>query len=226
MPVDPVVKLLQQSALSFVGTVERLGASTMTDVPIDNRTAVVRVDQMLHAPDAFANLAGVPITVLLAAKSPPPKEGEQYTFFANGVAFGASIAVEEVGRMSVAELAPHMARATAMGGGVFSDLQAEVEAQQFRDHAKDAAAIVLGRVTGLAKASPPTHEEHDPDYWVATVDAYQIVRGRGLKPGEIQVLYANSLDVRWHTAPKPKAGQEGLFLLHATDRSLSSLAKY
>jgi len=227
MPQDPVVKLLKQSAISFVGTVERLGASTMSDVPIDDHTAVVRVDQVLHAPDAFTNLAGAPITVQLAPKAPLPKEGEQYTFFTNGVAFGSSIAVAEVGRLSPAEVAPHLARAAAGGGGgVFADLQAQVEAEQFRDHAKDASAIILGRVTGLAKAGKPTHVEHDPDWWVATIDAYQIVRGRGLKPGPIDVLYANSLDVRWRNAPKPKAGQEGMFLLHASDRSVASLAKY
>ena len=226
MPQDPVVKLLKQSAISFVGTVERLGASTMSDVPIDNYTAVVRVDQVLHAPDAFTSLAGAPITVQLAAKAPLPKEGEQYTFFTNGVAFGASIAVAEVGRLSAAEVAPHLARAAATGGGAFADVQAQVEAEQFRDHAADASAIVLGRVTGLAKAGKPTLIEHDPDWWIATVDAYQIVRGRGLKPGSIEVLYANSLDVRWRNAPKPKAGQEGMFLLHASDRSVASLAKY
>jgi hypothetical protein len=86
MPDAAVVKLLKQSSLSFVGTVEHLGASTMTDVPIDNRTAVVRVDQVLRAPDAFTSLAGTPITVQLAAKPALPKEGEQYAFFTNGLA--------------------------------------------------------------------------------------------------------------------------------------------
>jgi hypothetical protein len=225
MPADPVVKLLKQSSMSFVGTVERLGAATMTDVPVDNHTAVVRVDQMLHAPDAFASLAGAPITVQLAAKAPLPKEGEQLTFFANGLAFGSSIAVTEVGRLSASEVAPHMARAAQTGAGAFSDAIAEVESEQFRMHAKSAQAVILGRVTALEKAEDSLALEHDADWWIATVDAYQVAKGP-LKPGEIEVLYANSLDIRWHTAPKPKAGQEGLFILHATDRTLSGLAKY
>ena len=226
MPEDPVVKLLKQSAISFVGTVERLGASTMSDVPIDDHTAVVRVDQVLHAPDAFTNLAGAPITVQLAPKAPLPKEGEQLTFFTNGVAFGASIAVAEVGRLSAADVAPHLARAAAAGSGAFADLQAQVEAEQFRAHAKDAVAVVLGRVSSLAEVEEQTVVEHSEQWWVATVDVYQVVRGRGLKPGPLDVLYANSLDVRWRNAPKPKAGQEGMFLLHAADRSFSNVAKY
>jgi hypothetical protein len=226
MAADPVVKLLQQAALSFVGTVERTGASTMTDVPIDKYTAVVRVDQVLHAPDAFTSLAGTAITVQLAPKAPLPKDGEQFAFFANGTAFGTSVAVAEVGRLSTAQLAPHLARAAAMGGGAFGDLQAQVEAAEFREHAKGAAGIVLARVTGLRKAAGGTFSEHDPDWWIATVDAYEVVSGRGLKPGSLDVLYANSLDVQWHASPKPKAGQEGMFVLHATDRAQSELAKY
>ena len=85
--------------------------------------------------------------------------------------------------------------------------------------------MILGRVTALEKAEDSLALEHDADWWIATVDAYQVAKGP-LKPGEIEVLYANSLDIRWHTAPKPKAGQEGLFILHATDRTLSGLAKY
>jgi hypothetical protein len=226
MPDDAVTKLLKQSSISFVGTVERLGATTMTDVPIDNHTAVVRVDQVLHAPDAFVNLAGSPVTVQLAAKPALPKEGEQYAFFANGAAFGAGIAVSEVGRVPASQVAPHLALAASTGAGAFADIQAGIEAQQFRDHVKDAAAVVLGRVTGLQKAAPGAFSEHDPDWWIATIDAYQVVEGRGLKPGTIEVLYPNSLDVQWRNSPKPKAGQEGLFVLHASDRSVRSLAKY
>jgi hypothetical protein len=225
MPDTAVTKLLTQSSISFVGTVERLGASTMTDVPIDNHTAVVRVDQVLHAPDAFVNLAGSPVTVQLAAKPALPKEGEQYAFFTDGAAFGSSIAVTEIGRLPAAQVAPHLALAASTGTGVFADLQAGIEAQQFRAHVKDAAAVVLGRVTGLQKAAPAAFSEHDPDWWIATVDAYQVVEGR-LKPGTIEVLYPNSLDVQWRNSPKPKAGQEGLFVLHASDRSVRSLAKY
>ena len=179
MPDDAVTKLLKQSSISFVGTVERLGASTMTDVPIDNHTAVVRVDQVLHAPDAFVNLAGSPVTVQLAAKPALPKEGEQYAFFANGAAFGAGIAVSEVGRVPASQVAPHLALAASTGAGAFADIQAGIEAQQFRDHVKDAAAVVLGRVTGLQKAAPVAFSEHDPDWWIATIDAYQVVAGPG-----------------------------------------------
>jgi hypothetical protein len=217
-----VLALLRQSAFSFVGTVERLGAATMADVPIDRRTAVVHVDRVLHAPAAFAHLEGSTVTVQLATAA---KEGEQLAFFTNGLAFGTSIAVTEVGRRPATELAPHVARAEALGGGPLDDLQAQLDAEALREHAKDAAAVLTGRVTALAQAAPVGMSEHDPVWCTATIDVEHVERGRGVG-GQVAVLYPNSLDVRWHDVPKPKMGQEGLFILHATDRALRPLAKY
>src|SRR5258708_957015 len=97
MSEDQIRKLLREAPFSFLGTVERVGAATTGEVPIDNRTAIVHVDQVLHAPAAFSQLAGTRITVQLAADA---KEGQQYTFFANGLSYGSSLAVSEVGRLS------------------------------------------------------------------------------------------------------------------------------
>jgi hypothetical protein len=223
MSEDKIRKLLKDSPFSFLGTVERVGAATTGEVPIDKRTAIVHVDQVLHAPEAFSQIAGTRITVQLAADA---KEGQQYTFFASGLAYGASLAVSELGRVTAAQTRPHLARADAAGGAPFADLQAEIDAEKLRDHAADATAVVVGRVTKLEKVSPPVLSEHDKDVWKATIEVSQAQKGR-IRPGtDIEVLYANSLDVQWHQVPKPKAGQEALFLLHAPDRADRSLGKY
>jgi hypothetical protein len=39
-----------------------------------------------------------------------------------------------------------------------------------------------------------------------------------VQPGELEVVYPNSLDVRWAAVPKPKASQEGMWVLHATEQ--------
>jgi hypothetical protein len=177
---------------------------------------------VLHAPAAFAHLEGSTVTVQLAAAA---KEGQQLALFANGLAFGTSIAATEVGRRPATELAPHLARAEALGGSPLDDLQAQLDAEALREHAKDAAAVLTGRVTALAQAAPVGMSEHDPVWCTATIDVEHVERGRGVG-GQVAVLYPNSLDVRWHDVPKPKMGQEGLFILHATDRALRPLAKY
>jgi len=101
MSDEAIIDLLRQAPFSFVGTIEHLGAATM-DVPIDERTAVVYVDRVLHAPDVLLGLGGQRITLQLIPDVDPPDVGGTATFFARGLAFGDSVAVAEVGRLPVA----------------------------------------------------------------------------------------------------------------------------
>src|SRR4051812_11091078 len=115
MPDDPIVQLLRRAPFGFVGTVEHLGAATMRDVPIDDRTAVVMVDYVLHAPSPFTELQGQRITVQLAKDKTPPAEGESAAFFAQSLAVGDSIAVAEVDRRPLSEVDRHLADAATLG---------------------------------------------------------------------------------------------------------------
>src|SRR6478672_2166637 len=83
--------LLARSAISFVGTVQALGAATMNDVKIDEATAVVRVERVLHAPEVLSRLAGQLVTVQLQADEPALNVGDRLAFFANASSFGESV---------------------------------------------------------------------------------------------------------------------------------------
>ena len=76
----------------FIGTVRKLGASALVQVPKSEETAIVRVDEILHAPPALAKTMGKQITVKLA-KGVKPKVGDQVLFHANGWVFGDTVAV-------------------------------------------------------------------------------------------------------------------------------------
>lgn len=226
MPDEQIVELMGNSGFSFIGTVQQLGASTMSDIPVSDHTAVVRVDQVLHAPPAFTHLAGATITVELDASASVPAVGEQVALFANAVAFGESIAVEEVGRVPLEDLQPHVSLAAMAPDALpFASLAAQAEAANLRTHADAADAAVVGRVVSLEKAGPMRFAEHDPDWWKATLDIDHVEKG-DIQPGPLGVLYANSLDVQWRSSPKPKASQEGLWLLHATEGEQRDLAAY
>lgn len=221
-----ITELLAQAPFSFVGTVQNLGASTMSSVDIHERTAVVHVDHILHSPPTFSTLTGQLITVQLAEDADPPAVGESWAFFAQGVAFGDSVVVSEVGRLPVDEVEPQVTASFEAGERqAFSSLQREVEHERLRQHASDAAAIVVGRVIALQRARGPAISEHDPDWWTATLEVYHVEHG-DVAPGEVPVLYANSLDVRWRHSPKPKASQGGLWILHATEGELRELAPF
>src|SRR5450755_2155540 len=224
---DAAISLAAEAAFSFVGTIERVGETTMEDVPVDERTAVVHVDQVLQVPDAFAQLAGTSVTLRLAEDAEPPAAGGTFVFFANGLAFGASIALTEVGRRPVEEMAPYLAMGREAGGAApLETLQSQLAAVRVRDHAGGADAIVLARVVGLERAAGAPLREHDPDRWLATLHVTHVERGNVREDSEVKTIYANSLDAHWHDAPKPKASQNGLWLLHATDGELAKLAPF
>jgi len=223
MPDEDITDLVRRSAISFTGAITRLGDTTVAELPADDRTAVVTVDRVLHAPAAFRNLSGTAVTVRLRPDAEIPPAGERLALFANPLIFGRTLGLAEVDRLpaSAADRYP----AAAAGVMPFAGIQDQLETEHLRAHAASADAIVIGQVLGLAQAGPGGLGEHDPDWWVATLDVRHVERG-DLATGPVRVLYANSADVRWHLAPKPAAGQRGVWLLHATEDRLRDLAPF
>jgi hypothetical protein len=224
---EEITQLIAKAPFIFIGTILQLGAATMTDIAIDERTAVVHVDHVLHAPEVFARIERHRITLQLAPEVEPPVVGQTLAFFAEGMAFGESIAVAEIGRRPVEAIDPLVTRARVAGttAGAFSALLHDMRQNNLREHMQSADAVVVGRVVSVAKAGPVTHAEHDPDWWRATIDVYHVERGQ-LGTGRIRVLFANSSDVRWHRAPKAAPSQGGVWVLHRTRGNLRRFAPF
>ena len=114
----PTVKdLLAESQLVFTGTVEKANASTVADLTVDDRTVVVRVGEVLHAPPGVDVALGSTITVQLADDLWTLGPGETATFFANGLAYGEELAVAEVGRTRPRDAAEPTARLGGLEAG-------------------------------------------------------------------------------------------------------------
>lgn len=225
MPED-VTELIRRAPLSFLGTVTRLGDSRMQSVPADELTAVVQVDQVLHAPDAFKRLAGSEVTVQLSPDLPAPAVGDAAAFFARGTVYGEGLAVAEVGRLPAEAVQEHVSLAARTADAMpFSALQRDIQDADLAAHAQAADAVVVGVVVGLEQAAGDPASEHSPDWWRAQLDVEHVERGE-VPPGRIAVLYPNSLDSRWYKAPKPKASQEGMWILHATEGALREWAPF
>jgi hypothetical protein len=198
----------------------------MEAFPTDDRTVVVRVEEVLHAPDPFARLAGSTVTLRLAPDAPLLRAGDASSFFANGVAFGESLALQEVGRVATDDVRRAQTAEADPGDDLpLASLQRALVTAQLRAHATSADAVLLGRVVALRRVAGPPLREHDPDWWIATLEVAHVERGDGVE-GRLDVLYPNSLDVRWQDVPKPQAGQDGLWILHAADGDLSALAPF
>lgn len=217
--------LLAASSLAFTGTVTATGTTPVPGLAADERTAIVQVDEPLHGPEAVDVGAGASVTVQLSPELPALKTGQRATFFANPLVYGDSLAVEEVGRTAPERTAA--APEADMPVSPVAEALAELDQDAVRAHAREADAVVRGHVIGLSalRTDEAVRDEHDPQWWVATLRVDHVERG-DVPGGEVRVLYANSLDVRWRRWPKPKAGQGGMWILHRTEADQAALAPF
>jgi hypothetical protein len=213
--------LADQAKFVFQGRVQKTKATTLKEVEATDRTVVVRVDLILHAPEAFVDFAGHEITVQLAPGE-KVKAGQTLIFYTNGWVFGESLAVRAIGheeatKPGVAALASHT-----------GDPVRSLAARETMTQAAAADLIVSGRVSAVrlpaveaqaqarAMSSGATSEkisEHAPLWHEAVIDVDAVHRGK-LGTKQVVVRFPSSSDVRWHRAPKFQPGQEGVFLLH------------
>jgi len=206
--------LVKQSDIIFIGTVTKVGAVAVPEVPASDRTVVVRVDQVLEKPAAVALSTGDSVTVLTERRG-SPKPGTQATFYTTGWIFGRGVAVREVGH----ELG-HSPVAVADQQETVVRARREVNDADLKAHIQKAAMVVAGRVEQVRPAElaaapgrPKRITEHDADWQEAII---QVQDGlKGAQAGQqVVVRFPGSSDVAWVGTPRFAVGQEGTFLLH------------
>jgi hypothetical protein len=222
-------ELLAGSSLSFTGTVRALGETSVAGLEADEHTAVVQVDEPLHGPPELDLAPGSSVTVQLSPDQPALKAGDRATFYANALIYGDTLAVAEVGRTEP-EAHTRLAGPDAALSRVDEALD-ELAQEKVLEHALKADAVVRGHVISLVALDPnELLHEHSPQWWIATLDVELVQRGDvagvGEEGGRVEVLYANSLDVRWRNWPKPKAGQGGMWILHRTAGDRAQMAPF
>jgi hypothetical protein len=214
--------LADQAKFVFQGTVKAAKAATLKQVPVSDRTLVVRVDRVIHSPDALSDYAGQDVTVQLASGEGKLQPGQTVIFYTNGWIFGESLAVQSLG---------HEPATPSAAAALSSHPQDPVRSLQAREALSQAASadlIVTGRVSAVrlpveeaqaratAMASGRTTErisEHAPQWHEAVIDVDQVHKGSHAGK-QLVVRFPSSTDVRWYKAPKFRTGQEGVFLLH------------
>jgi hypothetical protein len=77
-----VDELAAKAEFIFTGTLQKVKATTMPEVPVSDKTVVVRVDEILQAPGSLRDFAGKEVTVQLI-KPTEMKPGDLATFFTN-----------------------------------------------------------------------------------------------------------------------------------------------
>ena len=211
----------------FKGTVRKLRASAEAAVKASSRTAIVRVDEVVRAPEALAEVAGHDVTVELGGRD-KLKPGAQAMFYAHGWVFGDGLAVYAVDHPVVE---PAHVAMIAPGGDPVSNLARADAKTRFNQ----ASVVISGQVVSVTLPASshaasngsgngePT-SEHAPLWRDASIEVHAVHKGK-LSGKKATVRFPASTDVLWHTAPKFQPGQQGFFMLHRSVPAVGTRAK-
>jgi hypothetical protein len=200
-------QLAQQSSFIFVGTVKELQAATMPEVPVNNGTIVVEVNEVLLSPPAYRDYRGQ-LTVQLP-EGQEVKVGEQRVFYTNGWLYGSSLAVQAIDHLAVKGDIVHLRNEirAAVGSLMDRDLSRRIE---------NADVIVFGEVSEVWPAFVLNALEpksfHAPDWHEAVIRVASVEKGN-VSEEQISVTFPMSSDVQWSKVPKFQPGQRGIYLL-------------
>jgi hypothetical protein len=213
----------QKPTFVFKGTIKKLKSASMKDVPVDERTVVVTVNQIIEAPPALADYNGQDITVQLGGRQ-KVRVGQELIFHTTSWMFGESIAVRSLTEE------PVTGRSAAMLSA--ADDPVERRAQREKRGRFDVADLVVsGKVVavrlpaGAAQRSRAASldasdqaprgpvSEHDPKWREAVIQVDEVHKGSHKKK-QVVVRFPASKDVMWYGAPKFHPGQQGFFMLH------------
>jgi hypothetical protein len=218
-------KKTRKPTFVFKGTVQKLKSATMSAVPVDDRTIVVSVDQIISAPAILSKLAGQKITVRLSSRK-KIKPGQEIIFHTVSWIYGDSIAVQSLSEEPVKS--SHMTMLAAVSDPIDQHTQ-----QVKQDRFDKADLVVSGKVVSVRLPSEPAGakktkgagpslvaqttmrkpvSEHDPKWREAVVEVADVHKGSHGKK-QVVVRFPASTDVMWYHAPKFQPGQQGFFML-------------
>src|SRR5215831_12452556 len=167
--------LTHESGFIFEGTVEQLGASTVSSFPARDETAVVHITRILKATEALSGYGGQRITIHL--RTPVTvKVGDQAVFFTHGLHYGEGLVVAEIGSIA--------GTATAVEGDFTGAVQIGDDSEMTNRLAQ--AELVVTGVASAPVRHAPIHalaapirkvSEHEPDWHVSTVTVESVEKG-------------------------------------------------
>ncbi len=214
----------QEPTFVFEGTIKKLKSAAMKGVPVDGRTMVVTVRQIIEAPPVLADCSGQDITVQLSGRQ-KVRVGQELIFHTTSWIFGEGIAVR-----SLTEEPAVASRRAAMLSTSGDPVERRTQREK-RNRFDAADLVVSGKViavrlpTGKARRSRAATlaasgqapgrpvSEHDPKWREAVIQVDEVHKGSHQKK-QVILRFPASKDVMWYGAPKFHPGQQGFFMLH------------
>lgn len=215
MSAPGIAELVQRSSFIFAGTVQQVGRSSLRVLPPRPDLAVVKFEHGFLVNVVLGKLDGRPITVKLGqafAAADTAQTERRFVFFTTAWVHGEEIAVSELGRLEAdKKTEEEVAQAVAM-----------LPELHLNQRIASAVLIVHGTVADIARATnaPRTGSEHDPFWQSAVIEVRDVLKGKlATQPaksrrGRAILLFPGTRDLAFRDTPRPRVGQEAVFLLH------------
>ena len=202
-------RLAREAGFVFRARVHVHGAIDAPTLPAGGgEPVIVDIEHALRGTEVLRGLAGQQ-AVVLTHHAAALREHRAVILFAECISLGQRLLLRELGHVEVSAEADHE---------IAEALRVE-EDRPLHERLAEAPLVVVGEVResrALAEPPPP-HSEHDPEWWIARVAVRAALKGR--KPaGDIEVLFANSIDIAWYKSPKLHRGVGGIFVLRPARR--------
>lgn len=200
---------IRGSHFIFAGTFERLGASNLSLLPASDLTAIVRVRQVVDQPETFGEMRDAEVTVQLADPAGAVAGGPAI-FFTTSLMWGEHVGLAEIQRLP--------SRSPETEAADLDEVRREVDRvrsleadEDLSERLRRAAVVLVGRVGDIREAEREEEDfgEHAASWALAQLEVEGTLKGR-----EARVVYfAQDADFFWGSAPKLRAGEDGIFLL-------------
>lgn len=201
-------QLSQQSTFVFNGTVKKLNATTMPQLPASDSTAVVTVDAIQRCTTNLCGLAKSDVTVALSS---PLKVGDPATFFTQGWLLGSGVAVKELKHVS-----PPLSDQEV--NGILAQGSKTLTEKALREQLAAAQCVITGQVEAVmpVKSLAPQPGEHDPKWQDAKIKILSVEKKGCLGPTAktVDVVFPSSKDIVWVNSPRFSEGQQGVWILN------------
>ena len=220
---DQMANFAGHSAIVVLGTVTKIAASEEPLLAPTSTTVVIKIEQMFAGSEFAGDQTGRTATVIVT-KPGDLKVGSKALFFGNPRFVGKTMTIADVGELAAAAGDERGAQALAPA------LQAKRDAP-VRARLDIAQVVFRGTVESVRPLEqeskdrkPELRNEHDPEWQVAMVRVISAVRGTQ-NGAVVPVLFAASRDIMWFKSPKPKVGEEKLFIGHGPQESEKALLR-
>lgn len=200
---------LTESNPVLIGTVLRLGESSVDGVKASRNTAVLKVDVLLSKPEGVLMADGDEITIELLDPT-QFRVGSRATFYTQIWIVGEGVAVKEIGHEP-------MPRDAVLAAASVAPMRQRLYQARLKQRLDAAETIALGKVVEIRTARTATtqrrlYTEHDPNWQEAVIQVDSLLKGAAGR-SQLVVRFPGSVDVQFFGAPKFEVDQTGIFLL-------------